>query len=165
MSTPTAPKTPVPAPAPATPSANGKPADKPADSLTTDFIASGAFMLPAELSTATAPVRARNEQQRAMDTQVKGLYTKWQQNGKPTTWDAAVKAGVVATYFIAPDKAPAFKKLITRAVAFTAGTRVRWGTQFKVTEKHVTAFKLPADYLGREAISFCIAAKRERASS
>lgn len=124
----------------------------------------GGFILTAELATVSAPVRARNDKQRAMDKKVKELHALWIKASKPSTWDAMVKGGAVATYFVEPDKSADLHKLITRAVSFH-GLRSRMGTAFKVTEAHVAKFKLPAEYLGREAISFAILDKRPRATS
>lgn len=124
----------------------------------------GGFILTAELATTTAPVRARNDRQRAMDTKVKELHALWVKAQKPSTWENMVKGGAVATYFLEPDKTADFHTLINRAVAFH-GLRSRMGTAFKVTEKHIAKFNLPAQYLGREAVSFAILDKRPRATS
>lgn len=169
------PATPVQSPAPA--SADGKlvmqadgkmavakPDAKPAKPEMSVADIDGGFILTAELATVSAPVRARNDKQRAMDKKVKELHALWIKANKPSTWDAMVKGGAVATYFVEPDKSADLHKLITRAVSFH-GLRSRMGTAFKVTESHVAKFKLPAEYLGREAISFAVLDKRPRATS
>lgn len=132
--------------------------------LSLNDIESGAFMLPAELSDTAAPVRARNEKQQAMDKKVKELHAAWLRAGKPNTWANMVAGKTVATYFTEPDKSAELHKLINRAVALH-GVRARMGTSFRVTEKHVAAYGLPAHYLGREAISFAVMDKRPRATS
>ena len=129
-----------------------------------EFISGGAFMLTPELASPTTPVRARNEKQQAMDRKVKEMHGTWVKGGKPTSWDAMVKAGTVATYFTEPEKSADLHKLITRAVALH-GVRSKFGTPFKVTEAHVARYGLPQHYLGREAISFAIMDKRPRATS
>jgi len=132
--------------------------------LAVDFISGGAFLLTAELAGTTAPVRARNDKQRAMDTKVKELHAAWIKAGKPSTWDAMVKSQVVATYFTEPDKTAELHKLINRAVTFHT-LRVRMGTPFRVTEAHIKRFGLPSQFLGREAVSFAVLDKRPRATS
>lgn len=124
----------------------------------------GAFMLPVELSEASAPVRARSEKQQAMDAKVAELHKVWDKAGKPSSWAKMVEARAVVTYFTEPDKSAELNKLVNRAVAFH-GLRVRKGTSFRVTEKHVERFNLPKEYVGREAISFAIMDKRPRATS
>lgn len=161
------------APAPAPASNGAAPATATATAeLSLDFISDGGFVLTAELATTTAPVRARSERQLAMDKVVRQLHAKWAATGRHSTWDAMVKAGAVATYFVEPDKSADFHKLINRATTFVKvgeesniAIRSRMGTAFKVTEQHIAKFKLPAEYLGREAISFAIMDKRPRATT
>jgi len=155
---PSAPAAPATDTKPTTPAAAAKP------ELAVDFISDGAFLLTAELAGTTAPVRARNDKQRAMDTKVKELHAAWVKAGKPSTWDAMVKAQVVATYFTEPDKTAELHKLINRAVTFHT-LRVRMGTPFRVTEAHIKRFGLPPQFLGREAVSFAVLDKRPRATS
>ena len=127
--------------------------------LAASFITSGGFMLPADLTEETAPVRARSDKQTAMDAKVKELHTAWVKAGKPSTWDGQSK--VAATYFIQPNLAADLHKLVNRAAAYH-GLRVRMGTPFKVSEKHVSRYGLPANYLGREAVTFAVLDKRPR---
>lgn len=165
MSTPAnAPAKPNTPAAPAAPANGTAPAKPEAESLSLNDITSGAFMLPAELAESSAPVRARNEKQQAMDNKVKELHAAWIKAGKPSTWAKMVEGKTVATYFVEPDKSAELHKLINRAVALH-GVRSRLGTSFRVTEKHVAAYGLPKHYVGREAISFAIMDKRPRATS
>jgi hypothetical protein len=147
------------------------PAAPAAPALETDFISGGAFTLAADLADVTAPVRARNEKQMAMDKMVKNLHAKWlaiDPAKRPSTWDGLVKAGCVATYFVQPELAADLHKLISRAVTLH-GVRSRIGTSFLVTDT-VRAnmlkrgINIPEAYLGREAISFSILDKRPRAA-
>jgi len=133
--------------------------EPPKPELVASFITTGGFMLPADLSEETAPVRARSDKQTAMDAKVKELHTAWVKAGKPSTWDGQSK--VAATYFIQPDLAADLHKLVNRAVSYH-GLRVRMGTPFKVSEKHVSRYGLPANYLGREAVTFAVLDKRPR---
>lgn len=156
---------PAAAPQGATKPADTKPADtKPAKPEVTIDDINGGFMLTADFATQSAPVRARNERQQAMDKRVKELHALWVKANKPSNWDAMVKAGVVATYFSEPDKSAGFHQLINRAVAFHS-LRARMGTSFKVTEKLIAQHGLPKEYLGREVISFAVLDKRPRATS
>ena len=164
---------PVPAPAhPATPAtAVTPPAPAPAPAKPTvdiSEIESGMIMLSPELADVAAPVNARNEKQQAMDKRVKKLHdlTKAAVSaGMPVSaWSDKVKAGIVATYFMEPDKTTDLKKLVDRAVTFH-GVAVKWGTPFKATPALVTKYKLPEHYTGREVISFAIVDKRPRATS
>lgn len=153
------------APADQSAAADQKPAtapEKPA--LELDFISGGAYMLAAELASQSAPVRARGEKQQAMDKKVKELHAAWIKGGRETTWEALVKSGAVATYFVDPQLSADLHKLINRAVTFH-GLRVRMGTSFKVTEAHIRKFNLKPQYLGREAVSFAIMDKRPRGTS
>jgi hypothetical protein len=134
--------------------ANGK-----ADDLDMEFLATGAMMLASELAADTQPTRARNERQQVMDRKVKELHTAWTEKERPGTWDAMVRAGVVATYFTEPDKSAKLKSYVNKAASFH-GVRVRWGTSFLVTRAHIEKFNLSEQYEGREAISFAILDKR-----
>jgi hypothetical protein len=156
----------TPAAKPGTPAATTAPVPvAPAKAeLTTDFISESAFMLAPELASQTMPTRARSEKQHQMDVQVARLHAVWVKASKPSTWDAMVKGGAVATYFVQPELAADLHKLISRAITFH-GLRARMGTAFKVTDKHVVQYHLPAEYLGREAVSFAVLDKRPRATS
>lgn len=131
--------------------------------LDLSFIGS-AVMLAPELAEQAAPTRARSEKQTAMDTKVSELHAAWIKAEKPNTWDKMVAGKTVATYFTEPDKSAELHKLINRSVAFH-GLRARFGTPFKANEKLVERYGLPANYLGREVISFAIMDKRPRATS
>lgn len=146
------------------PKPEAKPEVKTDDGLSLDFIGTGGFMLAPELATAAAPVRARSDKQKKMDEVVAKLHKAWVAAGKPNTWEKMVAGRCVTTYFVEPDKAADLHKLINRAVTFH-GLRSRMGTSFKVTSAHVSKYNLPANYEGREAVSFAILDKRPRSAS
>lgn len=160
----TAPKGGPTAPTVTTPAPQATPAAPANADLDAEFIGSGLVMLAPELATATAPKNQRNERQQKMDDNVKRLHELWIKADRPNTWEKMVAAGTVATYFTEPDKSAALKKLVTSAVSLH-DVAVRWGTPFTVNADHVKRFNLPETYLGREAISFAIKDKRERAAN
>lgn len=129
-----------------------------------EFITGGVVMLTAELADKAAPVRARSEKQAAMDGVVKKLHSAWKASDRPTTWEKLVAANCVATYFVDPEKTADIHKLINRAATFH-GVRVRMGTSFKATELMARKYNLPANYVGREVVSFAVLDKQERAKS
>lgn len=143
------------------PEANGQAA--PADELSVDFLDSGVILAEALVSE-TMPVRARNERQQVIDRKVKAAHDNWTAKGKPGDWNSQVKAGVVVTYFPAPDKAAELKRLINKAADFH-GVRVRYGSSFKVTDEHVKRFNLKPELLGHEAVSFAILDKKARTTA
>lgn len=131
--------------------------------LDLDFLSEGGMILAEALSAETMPVRARNERQQVMDAKVKAAHENWTAKGKPGDWNSQVKAGVVVTYFPAPDKSADLKKLINKAADFH-NTRVKYGSSFVVTEKHIERFNLKPTLLGHEAISFTIMDKKARST-
>lgn len=143
-----------------------KPTAKPAKPEVTVDMIGGAFMMPAALAETSAPVRARSDKQRAMDTKVGELHKLWISKGRPSaTWDKLTGAGVVATYFMSPELSEGLKTLVNRSCTFL-GVRARWGTPFVVTEALLRQFpQIPAEKLGNEVISFAILDKRERATN
>lgn len=160
---------PAPTPAPTAPTPETKTETKTeakteAKGLDMSVITSGAVMLAPELAEETAPVRARSDKQRAMDEQVKKLHEQWVKSGKATTWAKMVESKAVATFFLDPETAPEFHRLLSRAVSFH-GLRTRMGTSFKATEKMVKRYGLPENYIGREVISFAVMDKRPRAAN
>jgi hypothetical protein len=141
-----------------------QPTPQPSTDLDLDFLATGGMMLAEALASETQPVRARSDRQQVMDVKVKALHSAWVDKNKPGDWNALVKAGVVATYFVEPDKSARFKQYVNRA-ALLHGVRVRWGSSFVVTKQHIEKFNLPAEFEGREAIAFAILDKRPRPAS
>lgn len=153
-----APKTAAAGPATPAPVAPEKPA------LSADFISGGGFILAPELAEQSAPKNARNERQTAMDLTVSQMHEMWVKAGRPNTWAKMVEGKTVKTYFVDPTQAGDLKKLVNSAVSLH-DVRVRWGTPFKATDKMVKAYNLPAEYLGREVISFAIMDKRPRGTA
>jgi hypothetical protein len=143
---------------------------KPEITLSLDDINGGGFMLAPELASVAAPVRARSDKQKAMDSKVKELHDKWLKASKPTVWDKMVSARVVATFFSPPELSAEYKKLVRTAVAFH-DLRVKWGTPFTMTEKLRNTWKerfgipIPEHYVGREVISYAVMDKRPRGTS
>lgn len=165
---PAKPATPANPPTPATAKpAEGKPADaKPTgkdDGLSLDFLSEVVILVPGELASEAAPQRARSEKQVKMDENVAKLHKAWKTAGQPSQWPKLVEAKVVATYFVEPNKSAELKRLVNRAVQFH-GIRARWGTSFSATEKLVTQYGLPRDYIGREVVSFAVMDKRPRST-
>lgn len=141
--------------------------DKPAeasDELSLDFLAEGGVILAEALTAETMPVRARNERQQVLDRKVKAAHENWTAKGKPGDWNSQVKAGVVVTYFPAPDKSAELKRLINKAADFH-GVRVRYGSSFVVTEQHISRFNLKPELLGHEAVSFAVLDKKARTTA
>lgn len=141
--------------------------DKPAeaaDELSLDFLAEGGVILAEALTAETMPVRARNERQQVLDRKVKAAHENWTAKGKPGDWNSQVKAGVVVTYFPAPDKSAELKRLINKAADFH-GVRVRYGSSFVVTEQHIQRFNLKPELLGHEAVSFAVLDKKARTTA
>ncbi len=134
-----------------------------ASELDLDFIATGSFILAADLTKVSAPQRERSPKQAAMDTKVKGMHDHWIAVGRPSQWGRLVETKCVTTYFVTPDRSAEIKKLVNRAVALH-GTRARYGSSFVVTPEMQGRFNLPESYIGREAISFAVMDKRERRS-
>lgn len=129
--------------------------------LDLDFLAEGGMILAEALTAETMPVRARSERQQVIDRKVKAAHENWTAKGKAGDWNGLVKAGVVVTYFPAPDKAAELKKLINKAADFH-GVRVRYGSSFVVTQQHIERFNLKPELLGHEAVSFAILDKKAR---
>jgi len=131
------------------------------DELSLDFLSEGGVILAEALTAETMPVRARNERQQVLDRKVKAAHDNWTAKGKPGDWNGQVKAGVVVTYFPAPDKAAELKKLINKA-ADPQGVRIRYGSSFVVTDQHIQRFNLKPELLGHEAVSFAVLDKKPR---
>jgi hypothetical protein len=68
----------------------------------------------AELASKTAPVRARDEQQVAIDQVVTALHREWVNAGKPDRWAQMPKK----SYHVNPKGADALRMLVRRAASF-----------------------------------------------
>jgi hypothetical protein len=111
---------------------NGKPRRYPVvrtdhPDLTIDMLTMGIEAPPEDIQDQTAPARARDEQQMAMDELAERLYDKWAREGKPATWPALLASKVVAGYWVAPDAVAGLKKIVDKAADYH-GHRARWGT-------------------------------------
>lgn len=131
-----------------------------------DFLGSPVSLDSPELAAVSAPVRTRNERQAKMDEIGKRLFEHWQKIGSPSVWTKMVTARATVTYFSPPEKSADLKKLINRIPGgiTTADVRIKWGTSWLVTPALAQRHKLPENYVGREAISFGVIAKRPRTS-
>lgn len=132
-------------------------------SITLDDL-DAAFVLAAPLAATAAPKNKRSEVQAKMDAKVLEVHALWIKAGRPSVWGRQVESGCVVTYFLSPEAVSAREKLINKACAFHGNIRPKYGTQFVVTEELLSKFNLPAEYLGRKALSFTVVDKRERST-
>jgi hypothetical protein len=86
--------------------------------------------VPAELESKTAPARARDERQQAIDGVVAKLHADWTAKGKPAAWDKMPKV----SYPVTPAAAGDLRKAINRAAEFH-GIAVRFGTPVPVVRE------------------------------
>jgi hypothetical protein len=96
--------------------------------------------IPAAMMIKTAPTRARDDKQLAMDATVLKMYRAWIDAGSPTTWvsknpneKTMVSTNVVGGWYWTPAKVPGVKLYIKRACEYAAHTdnveiRPRYGT-------------------------------------
>lgn len=104
-------------------------------SVDLDAIKAAAFA-PADLVSASAPMRERSDQQKAMDKIAARAYEEWVKADRPSLW---AKIPVV-TYFLTAEDVPRYRYLIRRACAIvepsgdSAGVRVRFGNEFTLSE-------------------------------
>ncbi|HVH71547.1 MAG TPA: hypothetical protein VNB49_10605, partial [Candidatus Dormibacteraeota bacterium] len=149
-----------------------QPTDQPTDQASAngasdngfDFDLTAPVMLDPELTKTSAPQRERSERQQQMDATVAKLHEHWAKVGKPSVWGKMVETKSVATYFVAPDKAGDLRKLINRAGTLH-GLRIRYGSEFAVSEKLRERYNLPENYVGRTVVSFAVMDKRPRATT
>jgi hypothetical protein len=115
------------------------------------------------LIAASAPVRERSEQQKAMDKVATRAYAAWNEAEKPSVW---AKMPVV-TYFLDADELPKYRYLIRRACEFvepsegSPGVRVRFGNEFTLREDMATKIGRPAD-AGKTVLAWAAVDKRPR---
>lgn len=60
----------------------------------------------------------RGDVQKTVDAQMKAAHEAWTAAGKPTTFPAAIKAGVAKRYFIEPEQADAYRSLLRSGARF-----------------------------------------------
>lgn len=85
--------------------------------IAVDALAPEAFGADEEIAV-TSEEGERAEPQKTVDAQVKAAYDEWLTGGKPTTFPAAIKAGVAKRYFLEPSQADAFRSLLRAAGRF-----------------------------------------------
>jgi len=97
----------------------------------------------ADLIAASAPMRERNEPQKAMDKVAARAYAAWIKADRPSVWNKIP----VITYFLDEDDVPKYKFLIRRACAIVEpegdapGVRVRFGNEFTLSEAMAAKMK------------------------
>jgi hypothetical protein len=99
--------------------------------------------VPDALSSLTAPVRARDERQGAMDKVVKAKYDEWVAAGRPSRWPLMPKA----RYHVPPQAVEGLQMLVRRAADFY-GCSVKWGSPARDAE-------------GRQIVVFAVKDRRE----
>jgi hypothetical protein len=121
--------------------------------------------VPAELVKKTAPARARDEKQQAMDRVVSELHQEWIDAGSPSDWDRMPKK----SYPIPASAVEGLKKLVTRAGDFH-GLAIKWGTPIptvrEVRNPRYGQENQPATVKAQLVlISFAAKTRRERKAS
>lgn len=134
--------------------AKGRPGRKPGQpakeydftGMGTDFL-SNPLAVSDEIASITAPQRARDERQVAMDGVVAKKFREWKDAGSPTKWAQMPKA----RYHLNPAQVEGFRFLVRRAAEFS-GVTIKWGTP-------------KADKDGRQVIVFAVRSRRERTAA
>jgi hypothetical protein len=130
--------------------------------VTLDAI-NGAALGSADLIAASAPVRERSDQQKAMDAVATRAYEAWVKAEKPGTWGKMP----VVTYFLDAEELPKFRYLIRRACEFvepvegSPGVRVRFGNEFTLREDMAAKIGKP-DFAGKTVLAWAAVDKRPR---
>lgn len=114
-----------------------------------------------DLITASAPMRERSDQQKAMDKVAARAYEAWVKADRPSVW---AKIPVV-TYFLSEDDVKKYRYLIRRACAIvepvgdSAGVRVRFGNEFTLSEAMAEKIGRPDDS-GKTVLAWAAVDKR-----
>lgn len=113
--------------------ANGKPrVSAPApevDALSADMLAAPEEV-PADLVSRTAPARARDEKQQAIDNVVKALHEAWVAAGSPAAWEKMPKK----SYTVPASQVEGVKRSISRAADFHQ-VAAKFGTPLPVVRE------------------------------
>jgi hypothetical protein len=122
-----------------------------------------------EFRTSTTPIRNRKPLQLAMDEVAKQAYADWTEADRPTTWSRMP----VITYFLDPDEVSKYRTLIRKACEIVtptsyekdgktvepSGVRVRYGTEFVLTEKMAAKIGKP-EQTGKTVLAWAAIDKR-----
>jgi hypothetical protein len=136
---------------PAKPTTRGRKAGAPAkeynlNGLSADFL-SQPMAVDATIASQTAPMRARDAAQVAMDGVVAKLHEDWVAKGSSNKWSQMPKA----RYHVAPEVAEGLRMMIKRAANFH-GYSVKFGNAVRDTN-------------GREVVVFAVRSQRVRATT
>lgn len=139
-----------------------KPRAKAPDTSTVDLDAiNAATLAPSDLINASAPMRERSDQQKAMDKVAARAYEAWVKAERPSVW---AKIPVV-TYFLSEEDVTKYRYLIRRACAIvepvgdSAGVRVRFGNEFTLSEAMAEKLGMP-DNAGKTVLAWAAVDKR-----
>lgn len=139
-----------------------KPRAKAPDTSTVELEAiNAATLAPSDLVTASAPMRERSDQQKAMDKVAARAYEAWITAEKPSAW---AKIPVV-TYFLSEEDVSKYRYLIRRACAIvepvgdSAGVRVRFGNEFTLSEQMAEKLGMPGN-AGKTVLAWAAVDKR-----
>ncbi len=139
-----------------------KPRAKTPDTTTVNLDAiNAATLAPSDLVNASAPMRERSDQQKAMDKVAARAYEAWVKADRPSVW---AKIPVV-TYFLSEEDVPKYRYLIRRACAIvepvgdSAGVRVRFGNEFTLSEAMAEKLSMP-DNAGKTVLAWAAVDKR-----
>ena len=120
-----------------------------------------ATLAPSDLITASAPMRERSDQQKAMDKVAARAYEAWVKAERPSVW---AKIPVV-TYFLAEDDVKKYRYLIRRACSIvepegdSTGVRVRFGNEFTLSEQMAEKLGM-ANNAGKTVLAWAAVDKR-----
>ena len=121
----------------------------------------GAALAAPDLVSASAPTRERTDQQKAMDAVAVKAYDAWVKAERPSLWQKMP----VVTYFLDPDEVAPYRYLIRRACAIvepsdgSIGVRVRFGTEFTLSEAMAAKINRPDD-AGKTVLAWTAIDKR-----
>lgn len=139
-----------------------KPRQKAPDTSTVELDAINAASLAStDLINASAPMRERSDQQKAMDKVAARAYEAWIKAERPSVW---AKIPVV-TYFLSEDDVKKYRYLIRRACAIvepvgdSGGVRVRFGNEFTLSEQMAEKLGMP-DNAGKTVLAWAAVDKR-----
>lgn len=136
---------------------------KPDAAVITPDMVNLAVEAPVDFRATVAPVRARNDAQKAMDAVATKAYESWIAADRPTLWQKMP----VITYFLTPEQVNPMRTLIRRAGEYVVpqgddtGVRIRFGKEFVLTEEKAKQIEQP-EAAGRTVLAWAAIAKRQR---
>lgn len=120
-----------------------------------------ATLAVADLVNASAPMRERSEQQKAMDAVAVKAYNEWVKADRPSVWQKMP----VVTYFLSTEDVPKYRYLIRRACSIVEpvegypSVRVRFGNEFTLSETMAGKIGRPDD-AGKTVLAWAAVEKR-----